>query len=97
MRIALLTWESLHSIAVGGVAPHVSELAAGLYRRGHEVHIFARLGEGQSTYDVIDGVHYHRCPIELDPDFITEMNNMGNRSVPGKPVRYRSWARLAVR
>ena len=81
MRIALFTWESLHSVAVGGVAPHVSELAAGLYRRGHEVHVFARLGEGQTTYDVIDGVHYHRCPIELHPDFITEMNNMGNSFV----------------
>ena len=81
MRIALLTWESLHSVAVGGIAPHVSELAAGLDRRGHEVHVFARLGEGQTTYDVIDGVHYHRCPIELHDDFITEMNNMGNSFV----------------
>ena len=32
MRIALLTWESLHTIAVGGVAPHVTELAAGVAR-----------------------------------------------------------------
>ena len=32
MRIALLTWESLHTIAVGGVAPHVTELAAGVDR-----------------------------------------------------------------
>jgi len=78
MRIALLSWESLHSVAVGGVAPHVTELAAGLERRGHEVHVYVRLGEGQATYDVVDGVHYHRCPIELHGDFITEMNNMGN-------------------
>jgi glycosyltransferase involved in cell wall biosynthesis len=81
MRIAMFTWESLYSVAVGGVAPHVSELAAALDRRGHEVHVFARLGEGQTTYDVIHGVHYHRCPIELHPDFITEMNNMGNSFV----------------
>jgi glycosyltransferase involved in cell wall biosynthesis len=78
MRIALLAWESLHSIAVGGVAVHVTELAAGLQRRGHEVHVFCRLGEGQSTYALIDGVHYHRCPIDLNPDFVTEMNNMCN-------------------
>ena len=39
LRIALLTWESLHTIAVGGVAPHVTELAAGLERRGHEVRL----------------------------------------------------------
>lgn len=81
MKIAYFAWESLHSIAVGTVATHVTELAAALERRGHEVHVFVRLGEGQATYDVIDGVHYHRCPIKLDPDFVTEMNNMGNAFV----------------
>lgn len=45
MKIALCAWESLHSIAVGGVAPHVTELAAGLVRRGHEVHLFTRANE----------------------------------------------------
>ena len=29
---------------VGGVAAHVTELAAALQRRNHEVHIFCRLG-----------------------------------------------------
>jgi glycosyltransferase involved in cell wall biosynthesis len=81
MRIAMLTWESLHSVAVGGVAVHVTELAAALQRRGHEVHVFARLAEGQTTYALIDGVHYHRCPIDLHPDFVTEMNNMCNSFV----------------
>ncbi len=60
------------------MAVHVTELAAALERRGHEVHVFARLGEHQPTYEVIDGVHYHRCPIDLHPDFIVEMNNMCN-------------------
>jgi glycosyltransferase involved in cell wall biosynthesis len=81
MRIAFFAWESLHSIAVGGVAAHVTELAAALERRGHEVHAFVRLGKGQSTYEVIEGVHYHRCPIDLDPDLVAEMNNMGNSFV----------------
>jgi len=81
MKIAVLAWESLHSIAVGGVAVHVTELAAALERRGHEVHAFVRLGVGQPTYERIDGVHDHRCPIELHPDFVTEMNNMGNSFV----------------
>jgi glycosyltransferase involved in cell wall biosynthesis len=79
MHIAFFAWESLHSVPVGGVAVHVTELAAALARRGHEMHLFVRLGEGQSTYQQIDGVHYHRCPIELDSDFVVEMNNMGNR------------------
>jgi glycosyltransferase involved in cell wall biosynthesis len=81
MRIAFLAWESLHSIAVGGVAVHVTELAAALQRRGHEMHVFVRLGPWQRTYEVIDGVHYHRCPIDLNPDFVNETQNMSNSFV----------------
>jgi glycosyltransferase involved in cell wall biosynthesis len=76
MRIAILTWESLHSIPVGGVAAHVTEFAAALERGGHEVHVFTRMGHGQPHYERIHGVHYHRCPFHLDSDFIDEMNNM---------------------
>ena len=78
MRIALLSWESLHSVPVGGVGAHVTELAAGLERRGHDVHVFVRKGNGQSHYSLVDNVHYHRCPIDIHPDFVTEMNNMCN-------------------
>jgi glycosyltransferase involved in cell wall biosynthesis len=59
----------MHSIAVGGLAPHVSELSAALARRGHEVHVFTRIGAGQSGYESIDGVHYHRCPFATHEDF----------------------------
>ena len=76
MKIALLSWESLHSIAVGGVAVHVTELAAALDRRGHEVHVFTRQGQSQPGYDFIDGVHYHRCPFALSTNFVDEVNNM---------------------
>lgn len=76
MRIAMLVWESLHSIPVGGVAAHVTELAAALERKGNEVHVFTRMGPGQSHYELIHGVHYHRCPFQLHPDFIEEVNNM---------------------
>jgi glycosyltransferase involved in cell wall biosynthesis len=76
MRIALLSWESLHSIVVGGVAVHVTELGAALERKGHEVHIFTRVGPGQPLYDWIDGVHYHRCPYPFHPDFVDDVNNM---------------------
>ncbi len=76
MRIALLSWESLHSIAVGGVGVHVTELAAALERKGHEVHVFTRMGAGQNHYDRIDGVHYHRCPFRLNSSFVDEVNDM---------------------
>ena len=54
-----------------GVAPHVTELAAGLERRGHEVHVYSRTGDGQMPYEIIDGVHIHRVPIALDPGVYT--------------------------
>jgi glycosyltransferase involved in cell wall biosynthesis len=76
MRIALLSWESMHSIAVGGVAPHITELAAALDRIGHEVHVFTRAGQGQPQHEIVDGVQYHRCPFDFDSNFVTEMNNM---------------------
>ena len=76
MRIALFSWETLHSIAVGGVGVHVSELASSLQRRGHEVHVFTRIGHGQPHYDQIHGVHYHRCGFNLSANFVDEINNM---------------------
>jgi glycosyltransferase involved in cell wall biosynthesis len=76
VRIALFSWETLHSIAVGGVGVHVTELAAALERRGHEVHVFTRPGQGQPQYDRIHGVHYHRCSFPLNPNFVDEVNNM---------------------
>jgi glycosyltransferase involved in cell wall biosynthesis len=76
MRIAMLSWESLHSICVGGVGMHVTELAAALERRGHELHVFTRMGPGQPHYARIDGVHHHRCPFDLHPNFVDEVNNM---------------------
>lgn len=76
MRIALFSWETLHSIPVGGVGVHVSELAAGLQRRQHEVHVFTRRGPGQPAYSDVEGVHYHRCAFDLNPNFVDEINNM---------------------
>jgi glycogen synthase len=77
VKIAILSWESMHSIAVGGVAAHVSDLAGSLQRKGHEVHIFTRMGMAHHPwYENIHGVHYHRCPFESNPNFIEEINNM---------------------
>lgn len=77
MRIAHLAWESLHSIAVGGVAVHVTELAAALQRKGHEVHVFTRMRWGGDWhYDCIHGVHYHRVPYGGSTNFIDDVNTM---------------------
>ena len=76
MKIAMLTWESLHSTAVGGVAAHTSELAATLAEKGHQVHLFTRRKPNQWPHDMIDGVHYHRCSYVPHPDFVDDVNNM---------------------
>jgi glycogen synthase len=76
MRIAMLAWESLYSIAVGGVAAHVSEVAIALQRRGHDVYVFTRRRSGQPFYSHVDGVHYYRCSHPPDADFVEEVNNM---------------------
>lgn len=76
MKVAIFSWETLHSIAVGGVGAHVTELAAALQRRGHEAHVFTRQAPGQGAYDTIHGVHYHRCSFALSANFVDEVNNM---------------------
>lgn len=77
MKIALLSWESAHSIYIGGVASHVTELACALQRKGHEVHVFTRMGaHDHPLYENIHNVHYHRCPFSHHDDFIEEINNM---------------------
>lgn len=72
----MLSWESLHSIPVGGLAAHVTELSETLHGLGHDVHVFTRMGPGQLRYDWINGVHYHRCPFDPHADFLTYVSRM---------------------
>jgi glycosyltransferase involved in cell wall biosynthesis len=34
------------------------------------------MGRGQQPYERIHGVHYHRCPFELKPNFVDDINSM---------------------
>jgi glycosyltransferase involved in cell wall biosynthesis len=76
MRVAMFSWETLHSAAVGGVAAHVTELAAALERRGNEVHVFTRPSYGGGSVRRIDGVWYHYCPSNLNRNFVDEIQEM---------------------
>ncbi len=77
MRIALFTWEAVHSVSVGGIALHVTELACALERKGHDVHVFTRVSKTDDlSYERIHGVHYHRCRYPSAANFIEEINNM---------------------
>jgi len=75
MRIGMFTWESLYSVKVGGIAPHVSELSEALAERGHEVHVFTRRGDFDA-YDKINRVHYQRVDFDKSGSLIEEMDSM---------------------
>lgn len=75
MRIGMLSWESLYSIKVGGIAPHVSQLSEAFAGMGHEVHVFTRNGDFDA-YDKINGVHYQRVDSDNTGDMISQMNAM---------------------
>ncbi|MBF0571032.1 MAG: glycosyltransferase family 4 protein [Candidatus Omnitrophica bacterium] len=77
MRIALFSWEAVHSVFVGGIGVHITELACALERKGHEVHVFTRMAyHDHLHYECVHGVHYHRCSYVGNSDFIEEVANM---------------------
>lgn len=75
LRIGMFSWESLYSIKVGGISPHVTEIAESLANQGHEVHIFTRQGNF-SSYDEINGVHYQRCDHDYSGSIVHQMDRM---------------------
>lgn len=75
----MFSWESLHSVSLGGIAQHVTELAAAVQRRGHEVHVFTRRADGQPEVEEIYGVIYHRVSsTSSGKSFVETMSDMCN-------------------
>ncbi|MDG6243797.1 MAG: glycosyltransferase family 4 protein [Methanolobus sp.] len=75
LRIAMFAWESLHSVKVGGLAPHVTELSEALAAMGHDIHIFTR-NRDMTPYGIVNGVHYHRIYHALDGGIVQQMDSM---------------------
>ena len=75
LRIGMFSWESLYSVKVGGIAPHVSELSEALAAKGREVHIFTRSG-GLRDYEIVNGVHYHRVTYDQSGGIVDQMDRM---------------------
>jgi len=71
----MFAWESLYSIKVGGIAPHVSEISESLAKEGHEIHVFTRRGDFKS-YDCINKVNYQRVNSDFSGDIIHQMDSM---------------------
>ncbi|TDA31944.1 MAG: glycosyltransferase family 1 protein, partial [Hadesarchaea archaeon] len=81
MRIAMLAWESMHSIWIGGLGVVVSKLSEELAKRGHEVHLFTRWVEGQEEHQELGGVYYHRCKFDPGRDLFSLTRNMSHAMV----------------
>ena len=73
-RVGVFSWESLYSIRIGGISPHVSELSEALAAEGHEVHLFTRGREDSD--EIINGVHYHRVTCDQNGGIVEQMNRM---------------------
>ncbi|AAM05735.1 LPS biosynthesis related protein [Methanosarcina acetivorans C2A] len=76
IQIGMFSWESLHSIRIGGISPHVSELSEALAAKGHRVHLFTRGYENSD--EIINGVNYHRIACDQNGDIVEQMNRMCN-------------------
>jgi glycosyltransferase involved in cell wall biosynthesis len=81
MRIAILAWESLHSIHVGGLGVVVTRTAEELARKGHEVYLFTIAAEGQNKHTKINDVNYCRCKFDPGKDILSFFSNMSNAMV----------------
>lgn len=81
MRIAILAWESLHSVHVGGLGVVVTRTAEELAKRGHDVYLFTRAAEGQSKHARINDVNYCRCKFDPGKDILSFFSNMSKAMV----------------
>lgn len=81
MRIAILAWESLHSVHVGGLGVVVTRTAEELAKRGHDVYLFTRAAEGQSKHARINDVNYCRCKFDPGKDILSFFSNMSKAMI----------------
>lgn len=82
-RVAMLAWESLYTIQVGGLAVAVSSLAEELAHAGHEVYYFTRRAPGQPQYMDINGVQYGTFLSDPGQSSYAFAHNMSRAMVDG--------------
>lgn len=75
MKILVLSWEFPPRI-VGGIARHVAELYPELVKLGHDIHLITPEVKQAQLYEVIDGIHIHRVPVNHCNDFLRWVVNL---------------------
>ena len=83
MRIAIVAWESLYTIQIGGLAVAVTKLAENLADAGHEVYFFTRRAHGQPQYMKINDVNYHTVAFDPGESPLAFAYNMSKAMVDG--------------
>jgi glycogen(starch) synthase len=80
-KVAMLSWESLYTIQVGGIAVAATMLAEELTKAGHEVYFFTRRAPGQPQYMTINRVHYNTCIFDPGHNSLEFAHNMSKSMV----------------
>ena len=75
MKILVLSWEFPPRL-VGGIARHVSELYPELVKLGHEIHLITPSCDNGPMYEILEGMHVHRIPVDPGDDFFHWVVNM---------------------
>ena len=75
MKILALAWEFPPRI-VGGIARHVAELYPEIIKLGHEVHLLTVEFGSAPKYEMVEGIHVYRCPVNRGNDFFHWVANM---------------------
>jgi glycosyltransferase involved in cell wall biosynthesis len=77
MKILVLAWEFPPRI-VGGIARHVAELYPEIVKLGYEIHLITVEFGSTPKYEIVEGIHLYRCPVEPGNDFFHWVVNMND-------------------
>ncbi len=75
MRILVLAWEFPPRI-VGGIARHVGELYPEIVKLGWTVDLITVEFKNLPNYEIVDGIHLHRVPVNDIDDFLDWISSM---------------------
>jgi glycogen(starch) synthase len=82
-KVAMLAWESLYTVRIGGLAVAATRLAEELAEAGHVIHFFTRRAPGQAQYMTINHVNYYTCVSDPGNNSLEFARNMSKALVAG--------------
>jgi glycosyltransferase involved in cell wall biosynthesis len=80
MKILVLAWEFPPRL-IGGIARHVAELYPELVQLGHEIHLFTVECGDALPYELVEGIHIYRLPVQPGDSFFEWVTNMNHSMI----------------